>query len=75
RRSDLALYSADGFHPSPMGSYLAALVIYAGLLDVPPGDVPTTLSLAGDQQVTIPTSVARIFKEAAAEVLAARNGP
>ncbi|HMB89624.1 MAG TPA: hypothetical protein VKP65_02175, partial [Rhodothermales bacterium] len=26
RRSDLALYSADDFHPSPMGSYLAALV-------------------------------------------------
>ncbi|MBZ0113743.1 MAG: hypothetical protein K8J08_14855 [Thermoanaerobaculia bacterium] len=28
---DLRLYGADGFHPSPAGSYLAALVIFEGL--------------------------------------------
>jgi hypothetical protein len=27
----LKLYGEDGFHPSPLGSYLAALVIYQGL--------------------------------------------
>jgi hypothetical protein len=28
RDSGLALYGADGFHPSPLGSYLAALTIF-----------------------------------------------
>jgi hypothetical protein len=27
----LALYGPDGFHPSPLGSYIAALAIYRGL--------------------------------------------
>ena len=27
----LKLYGADGFHPSPVGTYLTALVVYAGL--------------------------------------------
>lgn len=42
REPALALYSADGFHPSPLGSYLAALVIFHGLTGRLPaaGDVP-----------------------------------
>jgi hypothetical protein len=32
----LALYGADGFHPSPMGTYLAALVIYEQIFASPP---------------------------------------
>jgi hypothetical protein len=35
----LALYSADGFHPSEKGSWLAALVIYCGLTGRAPADV------------------------------------
>jgi hypothetical protein len=31
RRPTLELFQGDGFHPTPTGSYLAALVIYAGL--------------------------------------------
>lgn len=31
RQPGLALYGPDGFHPSPLGSYLAALAIYHGL--------------------------------------------
>jgi hypothetical protein len=31
RKPTLALLGADGFHPTPTGSYLAALVIYASL--------------------------------------------
>lgn len=35
----LALYGADGFHPSERGSWLAALVIYCGLTGRAPEDV------------------------------------
>jgi hypothetical protein len=31
RDPDLALYSSDGFHPAPMGSYLAALTLFEQL--------------------------------------------
>ena len=38
--STLALYGPDGFHPSPMGTYLAALVIYRQLTEVAPPALP-----------------------------------
>jgi hypothetical protein len=38
----LRLYGPDGFHPSPLGSYLAALVVYGGLT----GHMPTALPAA-----------------------------
>ena len=38
RDRNLALYGADNFHPSPLGSYLAALVIVHGLT----GRIPPT---------------------------------
>lgn len=41
--SKLPLYGADGFHPSAMGSYLAAMVIYRQLF----GPVPATPVLGG----------------------------
>ena len=39
RQPDLPFYGPDGFHPSPLGSALAALVIYSGLT----GETPTRL--------------------------------
>lgn len=38
--SKTPLYGADGFHPSVSGTYLAALVIYAGLFGEPPPAAP-----------------------------------
>ena len=38
--SKLALYGPDGFHPSPMGTYLAALVIYRQLTGTAPPALP-----------------------------------
>jgi hypothetical protein len=38
--SKLALYGPDGFHPSLMGTYLAALVIYRQLTEVAPPALP-----------------------------------
>ena len=40
RDPKIVLYGSDDFHPSPAGSYLAALVIYAGIF----GDVPQMFS-------------------------------
>ena len=52
RDPSLALYADDGFHPSGLGSYLAALTIWRGLaaesaigLPGPPGVSATTLRL------------------------------
>lgn len=39
RDPGLALWSADGLHPTPEGTYLAALVIAAGVLERAPGDL------------------------------------
>jgi hypothetical protein len=36
----LALYGEDGFHPTPTGSYLAALVVFDALFHVPPPQQP-----------------------------------
>lgn len=36
----LPLYGPDGFHPSPMGTYLSALVIYEQIFAAPPPAVP-----------------------------------
>jgi len=37
---ELVLYSGDQFHPGPLGSYLAALVIYEGLTGLDPRELP-----------------------------------
>jgi hypothetical protein len=39
RASKLPLYGPDGFHPSPLGTYLAAIVVFGGIT----GHVPKTL--------------------------------
>jgi hypothetical protein len=41
RHADLALYSEDGLHPTPAGSYLAALVIVQGLYNQSPIGLPS----------------------------------
>jgi hypothetical protein len=34
-RASLRLYGRDGFHPSPLGTHVAALVVYGGLFKAP----------------------------------------
>jgi hypothetical protein len=53
----LPLDGPDGFHPSPLGTYLTAVVVYGGLT----GSLPT---VRGTQ--------ARVLRAAAAEALASR---
>ena len=66
RDESLALYGQDGFHPSVLGSYLAALVIYEQVsnsdLAALPLSTPETLGF-----FMAPDSVVRVLHEAAAE--------
>ncbi len=48
---DLPLYSADGFHPSGVGTYLAALVVYRGLFGVPAPAMPILGGTAGHAEL------------------------
>jgi hypothetical protein len=67
----LELYSRDGFHPNALGSYLAALVIYAKLFDVDPRKLPAVV-LNGDEKLKVPASTARLLQRAAHAAVTAR---
>jgi len=63
----LRLFGPDGFHPSPLGSYLAAIVVYSGLT----GHVPATLPRAlGDARTS--AQQLKLLRTAAALALASR---
>jgi len=59
RDASLALYGPDNFHPSPMGSYLAALVITRKIFDVSPVGLPAPAFAPG---------VARLLQDVAANL-------
>jgi hypothetical protein len=69
----LPLYGSDGFHPSAMGSYLAALAIYGELLDVSTMGLPSRLSASGGGSllVDVPSAQAAILQAAADEATGA----
>jgi hypothetical protein len=67
----LGLYGSDGFHPSPLGSYLAALVIEAGLTERPPFDGAARFQ-AGATRIDVDAKLAATLARAASEALAAR---
>ena len=43
KHPEIKLHREDGSHPSKMGAYLSALVMYATLFDEEPEDMPETL--------------------------------
>jgi hypothetical protein len=57
RNARLALYGPDGFHPSRLGTTLAALVIVARLTSTPVARVP----------LPYPAKTAKLLRAAAAE--------
>ena len=62
RRSPrLPLYGTDGFHPSPLGTALAAIVVHAGITGLPPAELPG-----------LDRGTARFLRQAAATALAER---
>ena len=69
RDPDLRLYGPDGFHPTVLGSYLAALVIYGGLANAPPAGLPARLELRNGRTIEVSAREASIAQAAAAEAL------
>jgi hypothetical protein len=64
------LYGPDDFHPSPAGSYAAALAIYAGLSGQSPVGLPRVLTLEGGGTLTVPPPLADLLQSAAAKATA-----
>jgi hypothetical protein len=67
RDPGLALFGPDGFHPSELGTYLTALVVYSGLTGVPTATLPAALEWGG-YVVSPPERTARVVRAAVAEV-------
>jgi hypothetical protein len=61
-RATLALYGRDGFHPSGLGTYAAALVVYGGLFKAPVRSAALSRPGAG-------TKTVRLLQWAAARAL------
>lgn len=61
---DVPLYDSDGFHPSALGTYLAALVMYGQLTGKNLSDLPAEIRNAGGR-VTISNELAGILQTAA----------
>ncbi|HKZ33079.1 MAG TPA: SGNH/GDSL hydrolase family protein [Vicinamibacteria bacterium] len=70
----LRLYGPDGFHPTVLGSYLAALAIYGGLTGASPVGLPPRLQLRNGRRVEVTAREAAIAQAAAAETLAGARG-
>ena len=66
----LPLYGPDGFHPSPLGTYLAALVVYAGLTGHEPPATAFAIRRPGFE-LTVSPARARLLRAAAVAALAA----
>jgi hypothetical protein len=66
-KTSIGLYSADGFHPSPLGTYLAGLVIYEQLYNRSPVGLPSKLRLSSGATVEVPSDLAVILQRAAQE--------
>jgi hypothetical protein len=63
----IRLYSADGFHPSNEGSYLAGLVIYEQLFNRSPIGLPSRLRLGSGVSFEIREDTAALLQQAAKE--------
>jgi hypothetical protein len=63
----IGLYSADAFHPSATGSYLAGLVIYEQLYKRSPVGLPSKLRLSSGARIEIPADQALLLQHAAEE--------
>jgi hypothetical protein len=62
--ADLALYGPDGFHPSPLATYLAALVMYEVFTGKDARELPVVARVNGTA-VDAPVATIRLLQEAA----------
>ncbi len=64
----IPLYTSDNLHPTPVGSYLAALVITYELTGVRPRSVPARLRLEGGSEIKLPGAQVELLRQAAEKV-------
>jgi len=74
RDGRLPLYGPDGFHPSALGTYLAALVVYATVRDKSPVGLPSELVVDG-RRMTIPATQAALAQQVAQAVTGTKKRP
>lgn len=67
RDPSLALYGPDDFHPSVLGTYLAALVMYERITGKDARDLPPTLTADGRVWASVGADVVRLLQAAAHE--------
>lgn len=72
RAPRIRLYGPDGFHPSRLGTYAAAAVVYSRLTRRSPVGLPTALSVGATTYV-VKARYARIVQHAAAAALKAAS--
>jgi hypothetical protein len=70
RQATLQMYD-DNLHPSPVGAYLAALVVYARLLGVSPTGLPASVRTRSGNTITIDATLAATLQDVAATVTTA----
>lgn len=70
--STLPLYASDDFHPSTMGTYLAALTVFQRIYSHSPIGVQTSAVVDGRLQ-NWPAAIVRLLQEAAAAANAAED--
>lgn len=75
RDANLPLYGPDGFYPSPTATYLAAITMYAALLDESAVGLPCRVGVRGSATPVVDLSPAdaAALQAAADEVIAARS--
>jgi hypothetical protein len=67
--ASLLLYGPDGFHPSPVGTYLAALVVYEGITGHDARSLPPEAVVAG-QRLNLPSEAVVLLQRIAHETVA-----
>jgi hypothetical protein len=70
----LALYGPDGFHPSAMGTYLAALVVYEGITGHDARSLPQEAVVAG-QRLSLSGGTVVLLQRVAHETVARLAAP
>ena len=69
RDPKLKLYSPDGLHPTPAGTYAAAVTFFQVLYKQSPVGLPAALTLASGETVAIPEAEARVLQEAVVDTV------
>ena len=67
RDASIGLYGSDGFHPSSLGSYLAALVMFEQLTGRNPATLSNTFCVPSAGRVVINGALADLLQASAAE--------